>query len=86
MTFFFNYDNYFDKLDKLISSSQKYNYIEEGTEDTLAQRVFDKWRDRYNNNISLAEMAEVNYHYFQFFFSSEVALSNQLIFLLLLLG
>ncbi|CAB4408662.1 unnamed protein product [Rhizophagus irregularis] len=55
-------DNYFDKLDKLISSSQKYNYIEEGTEDTLAQRVFDKWRDRYNNNISLAEMAEDDYN------------------------
>ncbi|CAG8547436.1 12823_t:CDS:10 [Rhizophagus irregularis] len=42
--------------------SQKYNYIEEGTEDTLAQRVFDKWRDRYNNNISLAEMAEDDYN------------------------
>lgn len=67
MTFFLkkiHYDNYYDKLDKLISSSQKCNYIEEGTEETLVQRVFDKWRDRYNNNVSLAEMAEVIYHYF----------------------
>ncbi|GBC03464.1 hypothetical protein RclHR1_05130016 [Rhizophagus clarus] len=47
---------------KLISSSQKCNYIEEGTEDTLVQRVFDKWRDRYNNNVSLAEMAEDDYN------------------------
>ncbi|GES81345.1 hypothetical protein GLOIN_2v1724568 [Rhizophagus clarus] len=55
-------ENYYDKLDKLISSSQKCNYIEEGTEDTLVQRVFDKWRDRYNNNVSLAEMAEDDYN------------------------
>ncbi|CAG8565088.1 14297_t:CDS:10 [Funneliformis mosseae] len=53
------FSRYFDKL---ITTSQKYSIIDEGTEETLVQRVFEKWRSRYIHYESLNEMAEDDYN------------------------
>ncbi|CAI2165608.1 9577_t:CDS:10, partial [Funneliformis geosporum] len=54
--YFKEWRRYFDKL---ISTSQNYNIIDEGTEETLVERVFEKWRSRYIHYESLNEMAEI---------------------------
>ncbi|CAI2166014.1 1460_t:CDS:2, partial [Funneliformis geosporum] len=59
--YFKEWRRYFDKL---ISTSQNYNIIDEGTEETLVERVFEKWRSRYIHYESLNEMAEDETYYY----------------------